>query len=114
MIIYDQNGQPYEADLVPGEKNRELERELADCRRTCAELVTDGNAVTLAQSVQRLSAENANLREDKARLDSGIIRLVHRDEFGESSPCVHTALDLRAAIDQARQSDRPAPPPSAH
>lgn len=40
----------------------QLERELADCRRTCAELVTDGNAVTLAESVQRLSAENAELR----------------------------------------------------
>lgn len=63
MQIHDHNGQPYEADLVAGEKFRELERENADLRRTCAELVTDGNAVTLAQTVQRLSGENATLRE---------------------------------------------------
>lgn len=52
--------------MVYADFARELERELADCRRTCAELVTDGNAVTLAQSVQRLSAENAALRDERA------------------------------------------------
>lgn len=40
----------------------ELEREVADWKRTCFELVTDGNDVTLAQSLQRMAAENAQLR----------------------------------------------------
>jgi hypothetical protein len=50
-------------------ENARLTAELEDACRTCAELVTDGNAVTLAQSLQRAAAENARLREDKARLD---------------------------------------------
>jgi hypothetical protein len=59
------------------------EREIADLKRTCGELTVDSNAVSLAQSVQRLEARKfelyvklteaeatiAELRADKARLD---------------------------------------------
>lgn len=45
-------------------KCAELERANADCRRTCAELVTDGSAVTLAQTVQRLDEQNAKLLDE--------------------------------------------------
>jgi hypothetical protein len=45
-----------------------LTAEVAALKATCAELVADGNAVTLAANLSRVSAENAALREDKARL----------------------------------------------
>lgn len=40
---------------------------------------------------------------DTARLDSGMIRLSHRDEFGEDGYILHTGVNLRAAIDAAMQ-----------
>ncbi len=59
----------YLGSLVNADFARELERELADWKRTAFELVTDGNAVTLAQSLQRMEGENAKLRADKARYE---------------------------------------------
>ena len=41
---------------------------------------------------------------DSARLDSGVIRLPHRDEFGEDGHILYTGVNLRAAIDAAMQS----------
>ncbi|WP_313248888.1 hypothetical protein [Stenotrophomonas acidaminiphila] len=41
---------------------------------------------------------------DTARLDSGMIRLSHRDEFGEDGYILHTGVNLRAAIDAAMQA----------
>lgn len=57
---------------------RQLERELSDCRRTCAELVTDGNAVTLAESLQRKCAElsAANERNKQLTQQLNALRLV--------------------------------------
>jgi len=39
--------------LVTADFARGLERKLVDCRRTCDELVTDGDAISLAKSLQR-------------------------------------------------------------
>jgi len=50
--------------------------------------------------------ENERLREDAERLDSGLIRLVDRDEFGESVATVYSQVDLRAAIDAARAAEK--------
>lgn len=41
---------------------------------------------------------------DTARLDSGMIRLSHRDEFGEDGYILHTGVNLRAAIDAAMKA----------
>lgn len=41
------------------------------------------------------------LRKDAERLDSGRIRLVVRDDFGDPAPTVFMQVDLRAAIDAA-------------
>jgi hypothetical protein len=59
VSIYGRN---FYDDFVKESDYSVLERELSECRRTCAELVTDGNAVTLAQSLQRMEAENALLK----------------------------------------------------
>ena len=71
----DDSGPPHE-QYVPAEEMAKLEREnaalrakLADAHRTMDELVTDANAITLAQSLQRKCAELDQLRADKARLD---------------------------------------------
>lgn len=49
-----ENRGDHQRPFVTADFARILERELADCRRTCAELVTDGN---------HLVAENAKLRD---------------------------------------------------
>ena len=51
---------------------------------------------------QELERENAALREDKARLDSGTILLTVGGERVH-----HVAVDLRAAIDAARKEAQP-------
>jgi hypothetical protein len=43
--------------------NAKLTAERDEARQTCAELVTDSNAVTLAASLARVSIDNARLRE---------------------------------------------------
>lgn len=58
----------------------------------------------LMQKTQQLETENAALREDKERLDSGMIRLRAFSEWGNEW-CIHTHLDLRAAIDAARAEE---------
>lgn len=42
----------------------ELEREVADWKRTCFELVTDGDAVTIAQSLAEIREEVRERRRD--------------------------------------------------
>lgn len=50
-------------ELVAAEaENAKLREERDKARRTCAELVTDGNAVTLAESLQRKCAELAEAK----------------------------------------------------
>lgn len=49
-------------------------------------------------------ATSANGGSDAARLDSGMIRLAHRDEFGEQGHILYTGVDLRSAIDAAMQA----------
>ena len=39
MIIYDKNGQPYDADLVPGPEHRTLLSELAAARKALDEAI---------------------------------------------------------------------------
>lgn len=51
-----------------------------------------------------LECTNAELLEDKERLDSGMIRLRAFSEWGNEW-CIHTRLDLRAAIDSARAEE---------
>lgn len=62
---------------------------------------------TVAEAIALLHAENERLREDAERLDSGLIRLVDRDEFGESVATVYSQVDLRAEIDAARAAEQP-------
>lgn len=54
--------------------------------------------------VEELRRENAALRKDKDRLDSGMIRLRAFSEWGNGW-CVHSGIDLRAAIDAARAKE---------
>lgn len=54
------------------------------------------------ERVVDLRRENAALRKDKDRLDSGMIRLRAFSEWGNGW-CVHSGIDLRAAIDAARK-----------
>lgn len=54
------------------------------------------------QMMQRELVEHIRaLRKDAERLDSGRIRLVVRDDFGDPAPTVFVQVDLRAAIDAA-------------
>ena len=57
----------------------------------------------LGNEVEQLERENAALLRDKERLDSRTIRIIHRDDLGNPSPCIHSGIDLRAAIDAARE-----------
>lgn len=52
------------------------EREIADLTRTLNELVTDGNAVTLAESLQRKCAELDAAREDSEKYKSNWAYLI--------------------------------------
>lgn len=53
--------------------------------------------------LDRLRAEVEALRADAARLESGCIMMQSRGEFGEVINVMHVGVDLRAAIDEARQ-----------
>jgi len=53
--------------------------------------------------IERLRAEVEALRADAERLDSGCIMMQTRGEFGEVVNVMHVVVDLRAAIDEARQ-----------
>ncbi len=62
--------------------------------------VSEGAHLTLAE-IRRLQAENAALREDKARLDRGYILT----GVPGGSACEHRGLDLRASIDRVTELD---------
>lgn len=63
--------------------------------------VSEGGPLPLAE-IRRLQAENAALREDKARLDRGYIMT----GVPGKSACEHRGLDLRASIDRVTELDR--------
>lgn len=63
--------------------------------------VSQGSHLPLAK-MHRLQAENAALREDKARLDRGYIMT----GVPSGSGCEHRGLDLRASIDRVTELDR--------
>jgi hypothetical protein len=50
--------------------------------------------------INSLSAVDAGLLADKARLDSGVIVTSERNEFGETYQCERRGNDLRAMIDE--------------
>lgn len=62
--------------------------------------VSEGGHLPL-EEVHRLQAENAALREDKARLDRGYIMT----GVPGGSGCEHRGLDLRASIDRVTELD---------
>lgn len=62
--------------------------------------VSEGGHLPL-EEIRRLQAENAALREDKARLDRGYIMT----GVPGGSGCEHRGLDLRASIDRVTQLD---------
>lgn len=62
--------------------------------------VSEGGPLPLAE-IRRLQAENAALREDKARLDRGYIMT----GVPGRSACEHRGLDLRASIDRVTELD---------
>ncbi len=59
-----------------------------------------------ADRLAELDAENAALRADKERLDSGMIRLRSDNGWGMVW-CIYKGMDLRAAIDAARKEEQP-------
>jgi hypothetical protein len=56
--------------------------------------------------IESLRTQLAAAQKDAERLNSGMLKLKHRDEFGDDYTCLYTGLDLRAAIDQAMQEER--------
>ena len=56
-----------------------------------------------AAAIEALRAEVEGLRADAERLDSRMILVRRRDEFGDTEDCLHTQIDLREAIDAARR-----------
>lgn len=76
----------------------------ADRIQTCGDC-GEGEFIAAASpdAILSLIAEVRALREDKARLDSGAIMTVERDEFGEEYRCERRGNDLRAMIDAARR-----------
>lgn len=66
---------------VTAEFARKLERELAEARATCSELVTDSNAITLAQTIVRITQELAEAREKIAGCSTcSVSEDVHRTQ----------------------------------
>ena len=62
-----------------------------------------GHARALRERAERAEAERDALRADAERLDSGVIALETWSAFeGERVTCVHSGVNLRAAIDAAR------------
>lgn len=80
---------------------RQLERENAELEHTIENLRATlwGTEFELEKTRKEIDA----LRADKKRLDSRTIRIIHRDDLGNPSPCIHAGIDLRAAIDAARR-----------
>ena len=76
--------------------------ELADTRRTCAELVTDGNALTLAVSLQRKCLES-----EEAKMD--VVRMEWLQRLDCDSPHWHAladSVDPRTVIDDAMEAGK--------
>lgn len=76
----------------PGRNTHQLQ-----ARKVCA------GVLALAESYGAEARNSPKNGSDTARLDSGMIRLSHRDEFGEDGYILHTGVNLRAAIDAAMQ-----------
>ncbi|WP_337882254.1 hypothetical protein [Chromobacterium haemolyticum] len=68
---------------------------------TGAELDAAYIAAASPATVLALFALIAELQQDAARLDSGCIRTLERDDFGEEQYCIRNGINLRAAIDAA-------------
>jgi hypothetical protein len=85
-------------------ENARLTAELEDARRTCAELVTDGNAITLAQSLQRAAAENARLREDLRELLGYIREPLSAYVHGDIDLLPSQINQMLADVDTARNA----------
>ena len=90
-----------------------VEHDRAECpvdeARATARFIAAASPENIAALLDRLDKaerEIERLREDAERLDSGLIRLVDRDEFGESVATVYSQVDLRAAIDAARAAEQ--------
>ncbi len=99
------------------DRNRVLAAEVDQWAARCAaaiwmlpETVTGGQLRAAQDKFHRerenLRRENAALREDKERLDSGMIRLRSDNGWGMVW-CIHKGMDLRAAIDAARKEEQP-------
>lgn len=66
-------------------------------------------AENMRERAERAEAERDALRADAERMDSGVIALETWSAFeGERVTCVHSGIDLRAAIDAAKtpEADR--------
>jgi len=61
------------------------------------------NPDAAARKIRELERENAALRADKERLDSGRVRLMTWAGDGAWELCDFVDVDLRAAIDAARK-----------
>lgn len=89
------------------------QQEIEDLKRTCAELVTDGNAITLAQSLQQKCEELMELRKDKERLDwlsnpdKCYFIEIQSQPNGDYIYCSHPfQQDVRQAIDSAMEKGK--------
>lgn len=72
-------------------------RERAD---SMAAAVAAGDG-TLHGAIDHWQGRAIKAEADSARLDSGMIQLSGRDEFGESFTAIHRGMNLRKAIDAA-------------
>jgi len=59
--------------------------------------------IAAAERCEAAEAELASLREDRERLDSGVIRLNHPPDVWGNRYTIHHGIDLRDAIDTARK-----------
>jgi hypothetical protein len=93
---YDHLAGYYERRLI--EEIDRLQRENDTCGLQCSATMQ-----SLMRDCNDKDITIERLRADVARLNSNTILIHGRDEFGESTSCIHTGLDLRAAIDAAME-----------
>lgn len=65
-----------------------------------------GTSLALAER-ESLSARYVEAKQDRARLDSGMIIIAGRDEFGETTRTHARGLNLRQLIDEAVEEHKP-------
>jgi hypothetical protein len=73
-----------ETEVVVADFARKLERERDEARKTCAELVTDGNAVTLAESLHKIEAERDQLRKVCDSQQQAMTKFIAKVESGKA------------------------------